>query len=238
MNDSTNQYVSGEYFDKHEDWHLEDAPGKAQDLMLGLSSALRSSQNGSFRIADIGAGAGGVLVECIKALRLGAPDRQIEGVGFEISPQAVRIAKSNFPELDIRQKLFESGDGPFDVVIFADVLEHVENPWALMRNAARAARFMVIRQPLLENLSTFRSDNYKHQREEWGHIGFFTVRSFIDMAAATGWRPLQLSLQAPWELSGSSVRPSLLHRLLTRVNRPLASFIFSGFYLNGAFERN
>ena len=59
------------------------------------------------------------------------------------------------------------------------------------------------------------------------------------MAAATGWKPLQVEVVPPWQLAiNRGQRPSLAARTLLRFNRPLASFLISGFYLNGVFERS
>ena len=55
-------YEGGEYAARHSDWHLADAPDKARDLMPGLRAVVKDLGGGRLRIADVGAGVGGVLV--------------------------------------------------------------------------------------------------------------------------------------------------------------------------------
>lgn len=231
------RYVQGDYQAKHPNWHLADSAKKAADLQAALEAMLRDSPQKKWSIVDVGAGAGGVLDETIK--RINAMDRGIEvqACGFEISPHAIALAAQRFPHLSMRQKFFEASDGPFDAVMFTDVLEHSENPWEMLRTAREAARYMLVRQPLLENFSTFRHDNYRNQREEWGHVGFFTYRFFLEMAAATGWTPLKVDLVAPWELATKDAKGGMIQRLMTKTNRAMASYFISGFYLNGVFRR-
>ena len=236
--DATSLYTEGEYLEQHPDWHLPDAPGKAMDLMTGLLAVVDSRKSNTFKIADIGAGVGGVLVEVVKQLNQIRPSLTVEGVGFEVSAFAVDAGRKLFPNLDLRRKFFEITDGTFDAVLFVDVLEHLENPWDLLRKARATSEYMIVRQPLLESFSTFRHDNYRNQRQEWGHIGYFNYNSFIDMATAAGWKPFKVELLAAWELAGHRSRHvSPLHKLLVRANRRMASYLLSGFYLNGAFQR-
>jgi|GEM_PF-6008231 len=238
MSSSTDLYISGNYGLQHQDWHLSDAPYKVEDLMPSLLIAANSVENNLFRIADIGAGVGGVLAECTQRITKAIKHLECEAVGFEISPFAVDIGRKLFPNIDLRQKTFESSDGPFDVLMFVDVLEHLENPWELLRIANKSSEYMIIRQPLLENFSTFRHNNYHNQREEWGHIAYFNYYSFMDMAYATGWKPIKVNLLANWELSGKEKkRASLFNRLIVKSNRVLASYLISGFYLNGIFKK-
>jgi Methyltransferase domain len=233
---AADHYTQGDYGKRHPDWHLADSQAKAADIDSALHSMLKDSSQSQWVIADVGAGAGGVLHETVGRMRKIRPDATVEGCGIEISAQAIELAATNFPELKMRQKFFDASDGPFDATMFIDVLEHLENPWQILRDARQVSRYLIVRQPLLENFSTFRHGNYRHQRDAWGHIGFFTYRFFLDMAHTAGWHPLHIELKAPWELHGMNRRASIMHRILTRANRVMASFILSGFYLNGVFK--
>jgi SAM-dependent methyltransferase len=240
MTKATDLYTSGDYGLKHQDWHLEDAPSKVDDIMPALLAVVESIQSDTVKIADVGAGTGGVVAEIVNQLAQIDTNLTVDATGFEISPVAIQTGREIFPDLDLREKFFEPSDGPFDVVLFVDVLEHLENPWEMLRIAHDASEYMIVRQPLLDNFSTFRHDNYCDQREHWGHINYFNYRSFIDMAKATGWKPLKVDLLASWELTenknkGQQVSP--LHSLVTGAARLMASYFISGFYLNAAFQR-
>jgi SAM-dependent methyltransferase len=228
-------YTEGKYAEQFPDWHLEGSAHKVEDLLPSVLALIDKRQLAEIRIADIGAGVGGVLSHLEKRLHDVRPGVTVRVVGYEISPYAVEAAKVNFPQLEMRQRSVSADDGPYDLALFADVLEHLENPWELLRDIRKAASHIAVRQPLIESFSTFRNRNYRHQRLHWGHISYFNYYSFLDLAEATGWKPLDIKLTAPWELAGNKPR-SWLHNLLTRMNRPMASHFMSGFYLCGTFE--
>jgi len=235
---SNSRYTEGAYARENPDWHLPDAPFKAADLYDAFRAIhQRNGQAQELSIADIGAGAAGVLAELVAWHGKQYPSLRVHPTGFEIAADAVAIAAQHFPHIMMRNKFVGPTDGPFDVTMFVDVLEHVENPWELLRIAHRISRFLVVRQPLLESFSTFRHANYAGQRKQWGHIGFFNYHSFVDMAAACGWKPLALKLDSPWEMaSDRKHRTSVLKKWFVKWNRQMASQFIAGFYLNGVFE--
>jgi SAM-dependent methyltransferase len=229
-------YTGASYQEKNPDWHLADAGNKAIDILFAFAPIVAACPKG-VRVADLGAGVGGVLNELLKLWPARFPGVPISATGFEIAPTAVEAGRRLHPGLDLREKLPTSEDGFFDVIMYIDVLEHLENPWEVLRNARQTASHLVVRQPLLENYSTFRTNNYEHQWSSYGHIGFFNYRSFLNMMRLTGWRPKEIRLLAPWELVGAPSRPGLLRRLAIKVHRVTTSYLISGFYLNGLFER-
>jgi SAM-dependent methyltransferase len=238
MTQAVDLYLSGDYGTSHETWHLQDAVHKVQDILPAMLAVIHTLPDSKLRVADVGAGAGGVSAELTQQVSKMSPKINLCLTGFEISSYAIEMGRKRFPELDLRQKFFDSADGPFDVVLFIDVLEHLENPWQMLRTARETSEFMVVRQPLLNSFSTFRHDNYKNQRETWGHIAYFDYQLFLDMARATGWEPFKVDLVAPWELNGNHQHfGSPINSVLTKWNRILASYLLSGFYLNGAFRR-
>jgi hypothetical protein len=228
-------YTRGDYATRYPDYHLSESANKAADLRPALKVLLGVFKGRNLRIADVGAGPGGVLDEVVKVIAGLNPQITVEPVGYEISPEAVAIGAAKFPNIPLRQKFFEVSDGPVDLVTFVDVLEHVENPWELLRTARASSRYMIVRQPMLESFSTYRHSDYAGQRKTWGHISFFTHRFFLDMADATGWEPVKVDLVASWEMAGNPPG-GVIHRLITRASRPMAAFFLSGFYLNGLFR--
>ena len=115
------------------------------------------------------------------------------------------------------------------------MLEHLENPWEMLRLARKVSRFLIVRQPLLDNFGLFRHDKYFAQRQGLGHIAFFNYRSFLDMSDATGWTPSTVSLAAPWEMGvpGGVFLPA--KKLLRKAAPMAASFLLEGFYAIGLF---
>jgi hypothetical protein len=232
------QYTGGTYWDEHPNWHLEDSPGKTEDILPGLIAIVDQLVVKELKLADVGAGVGGVLVEVVKRLREARPQVQVDPTAIEVSPRAVEEARRRYPELKVQCKPLEASDGPFTVTMLIDVLEHLENPRAMLQAACGASQYLVVRQPLEENFATFRRNAYKAQRDKWSHIGYFNYHSFIDLALSTGWRPLHIELVAPWELKTNRDQSApISKRLFVRANRLLASYIYGGFYLNGSFVR-
>jgi len=112
------------------------------------------------------------------------------------------------PELEACcNEFFTRDSGNFDAALLIDVLEHLENPWDMLRVAAHNSKYLVVRQPLIANYSNFRHRNYSTQREHWGHIAYFNFPSFMDMADACGWKPIYSSLLPPWELKAEKWIP-------------------------------
>lgn len=239
MEESIKIYTNEKYATLHKDWHIADTDAKVMDMSVFNPSILGAVNKSEINIADVGCGVGGVLHGIIKDLNR-QTNVKINGTAFEISEYAVSNGKVMFPELTwINRQLLET-DGPYDVIMFIDVFEHLENPWEMLRLASKVSKYMLIRQPLLDNYSNFRTDNYKHQREHWGHIAFFNFRSFIDMAKSTGWSPFDTKLLAPWELNTieKDMKVPIWKKLLLQKYRVPLSYLISGFYLNGLFKSN
>ena len=87
----------------------------------------------SGRLLDVGCGPGLLLDE--------AAHRGYEVVGVELSRDAARHARATFG-LDVREEALEDFDDPggFDVVVLADVIEHVEDPVGAIARCAKLLR--------------------------------------------------------------------------------------------------
>lgn len=231
---SERRYTAGDYWAGHADWLERKQDTKSLDLIEHVLAIAHDRGVAKLSVADIGGGTG--LVS--DGLRRLGPDHgiEIEATCYEIAPNAVEQGEAHFPGVRFVNRAFRPDDGPHDIALFADVLEHVENPWAMLRDARAAAGYLLVRQPLLTCLSNYRHDVYKRIRDAEGHITLFDARQFEDMCRATGWSPLSTRLAHLYELPGSERRLGLARRLVYRLNRTLASFIFPGFYLVGAYK--
>lgn len=82
------------------------------------------------RILDFGCDAGNISA----ALKAQSDDRYV--VGIEISTAPAKVAASRLDKVysfNVEQEGFAFDEDPFDVVIFADVLEHLYNPALVLR---------------------------------------------------------------------------------------------------------
>jgi SAM-dependent methyltransferase len=134
--------------ERHARWRELGAVGKAdhvQELLHRLGIAPR-------RLAEIGCGDGALLAE------LSRRGIATSLTGFDISEQAVRAARAREIRKVEAVELFDGArlpvaDGAFDAAVLSHVLEHVADPAALLREAARAAHAVVAEVPLEESLS-------------------------------------------------------------------------------------
>src|SRR5205823_11304033 len=77
-------YESGAYAEKNTDWHEEDAPYKAHQLLkLFARNRIRFT-----RCVDVGCGTGGVL-------RILAREVAAEYIGFDVAPLAIERARQH-----------------------------------------------------------------------------------------------------------------------------------------------
>jgi SAM-dependent methyltransferase len=143
-------------------WRALGAVGKAEHVIsLCVRAGIRPAST-----LDIGCGDGALLCEL---RRRGFGGRL---AGAEISSAAVAIA-SRRAEIDAVERYdgvrLPAPDGAYDLGILSHVLEHVADPAALLREAGRTSRALVMEVPLEANLSARRAAK-RSQSEQIGHI--------------------------------------------------------------------
>ena len=152
------------------------------------------------RVLDVGCGSGGVG----RTLRAAGAGR-LEGV--EVNAQAAEQAREVFDAVHVGtvEDVLATGDleGPFDTFVLYDVLEHLVDPWEVLRSlhqvAAPGARVHVSvpnarHFSLLVDLVLRGTFGYT----EWGHrdathLRWFTRRDIEAALASTGWRVQEAS---------------------------------------------
>ncbi len=154
---------------------------------------LRLVPLGVKRVLDVGCSVGTLG----QALR----ERGVEVTGIEIDPRMAAEARKHLNEVHIAsvedEALFERlGDRSFDCIIFADLLEHLVDPWtALKRFVERLAPdgVVVASLPNVRHYTTIRTllfqgywpyrDRGIHDRT---HLRFFTLRNIRELFASSG----------------------------------------------------
>jgi SAM-dependent methyltransferase len=131
-------------------------------------------------IVEIGCGDGSLLVEL--ATMAEAVD------GFELSANAAGYARQR--GVARRVEAFDgehvpAADGEYDVAVLSHVLEHVPDPSALLREAARVARSVVLEVPLESNLSARRGSK-REGSAEIGHLQALDRDAVRSIVAAAG----------------------------------------------------
>jgi SAM-dependent methyltransferase len=119
------------YRDMSDDAYLGEEAGRRATARHLLD--LIAAQVGSGRLLDVGCGHGLLLDE--------ARTRGYETVGLELSRSAARHAREELG-LDVREAPLEdfADDDGFDVVVLADVLEHLDDPVAAVDRCAGLLR--------------------------------------------------------------------------------------------------
>jgi 2-polyprenyl-3-methyl-5-hydroxy-6-metoxy-1,4-benzoquinol methylase len=183
-----------------------------EDVLRGLGPI-------SGRLLDVGSGGGSWAPRLREA---GAS----ELVALDPSAAAIELARTRY-DLAVVGTVEETdlealGGGPFEVIVAADVLEHLVDPWSALkklrswaaRDAALAVSVPNLRfYRLVGNLVTRGDFEYEpFGVRDWTHLRWFTRRSLARTLSATGWEPRD------WVTSAS-----LKGRLLAKLSEQIAN---------------
>jgi SAM-dependent methyltransferase len=129
-------------------------------------------------LIEIGCGDGAVLAHIRKA----RPDLRL--VGYDIAESAAKLARGRgLDGIEVFDGVrIPRDDRTFDVAVLSHVLEHVPDPVATLKEAARVATIVVGEVPLEDTLLSFRT-SYLPIAQELGHLQKFsleTARWLID----------------------------------------------------------
>jgi methionine biosynthesis protein MetW len=155
----------------------------------GLSPALRIVRDlvplGS-RVLDVGC-ASGYFGEVL------ARDRRCDVLGLDYSADALELARKRGIEAHVIDLDHEPLDASgFDVVVFADVLEHLRDPGSVLQSARGAGR-AIVSLPNIGNWTARRQIVAgRFPVEDYGlfdrtHLRFFTRNSAEELLTANGW---------------------------------------------------
>jgi 2-polyprenyl-3-methyl-5-hydroxy-6-metoxy-1,4-benzoquinol methylase len=164
----------------------KDAPDASHRVVVGMTAGRPHG-----RVLDLGCGSGLVAAE----LR-----RQGHAVvGIEASPEpetAERLDKLVVADLDAGLPAEAAAEGPFEIVVAADVLEHLRAPDQLLRQLHAVCTPDAVLVASVPNISHWyprlriglgRFD-YDHRGIlDATHMRFFTWRSFAGLAYRAGW---------------------------------------------------
>lgn len=221
-------YLDGKYKESNPTWHEEDAPWKADQIHAVLADngvRLRT-------VAEVGCGTGEILV------RLADRNPDATFTGYDISPQVLQMAAKNAqPRISfhLRDALLET-DADFDVVIVADVVEHVEDYLGFVRKVKELGRYKVFHIPLdLSVQSLVRMWPILRLREDVGHIHYFTRDTALATLRDCGYKIIDSRytasrLELPNQAMSSKVIAPV-RRLLHRLRPDLAVRVLGGYSL-------
>lgn len=221
-------YESGAYAQKNPSWHEEDAPWKARHI----EDIIRTNHIASRSICEVGCGTGEILLNLSRQF----PESQL--CGYEISRHAFERAqaKTTGRVRFVFGDILEANVSGFDVVILADVIEHVENYIAFLKQLKNVAEFKILHVPLdLSVQSLFRSRPIMNLRASVGHIHYFYKETILSTLRDCGYEVLDHRYTASrLELPRQALSSRLMRvprRIAYSIDRDLAVRVFGGYSL-------
>ena len=176
------------------------------------------------RILDLGCAAGHLAAELRKH------GHTVVGVDVE-EAEGVRERVDEFVRRDLDDGLGDAVRGPFDVVLAADVLEHVREPGQLLADARRVLAPEGVVVACVPNFGHWyprmrvASGTFAYERRgilDAGHVRFFTRRSFNRLVRKADFDVVRRrALGVPFEVLGRGGRaePRRLTRVVGAVDR-------------------
>ena len=221
-------YVNGEHLEKNPDWHVYASSWKAQHVL----QMLRRHQIAPQTIGEVGCGAGEVL----RQMQFNMDPRCVFS-GYDISPQAIELARSRENQR-LHCKLADilhERDAFFDLLLILDVVEHVEDYFAFLRDLRKLARDKIFNFPLdLSVQSLVRGDGLMMRRRTYGHLHYFTKDLALQSLESEGyevvdWFYAPFGIDFPVGATGKVVRwPRML---ISAISKDLAARLLGGFSL-------
>src|SRR3954453_9156337 len=188
IEDDQSIYSNAEYLANNPTWHSEDSPWKAQNIYdILLHNNLKPS-----RVAEIGCGAGEILVQ----LKARLPESSF--VGYEMSGQAFELAQSresegvHFINADMLDKNVH-----YDTLLCIDVFEHVDNYIGFIKSLRGLAEYTIFHIPLDLSVQTVaRSEPLLDARRRVGHLHYFTKETALETIRYCGYELIDTKLTA------------------------------------------
>lgn len=189
-----NIYTSGEYISRNPTLDVEDTPWKLSKI-IPLAEVFAARHNSAkVKILDVGGGAGMVL----KGLSdfLATRELEVEKYALDLSREMLEIQKRNNPDIVLlSQESIESTsfkDKEFDLVLMVDVLEHIPDLSAALKELRRIAKYVIYKVPIENNLyynilnliklGGLRRDIF----QQVGHVHFFSYGMVMQQLRSTG----------------------------------------------------
>lgn len=214
-----------ESYPETSEWRDLGAIRKAQNIIDLCSRYPRET------ILEIGAGEGAVLQQL--------SDRKFasEYHAVEVSDSGIAAIESrNIPDLANVIKI-EGGtlpfeDNRFDLAVLSHVVEHADDPRALVREAARVARHVFIEVPLEDTVMR----NSSFTLDKVGHINFYSRKSLKLFAQTCGLRIADETISAPslaiykFTRGRSGIIPFMIKKLALKLSPAISTRLFTYHY--------
>ena len=163
-------YLDGSYLELTETWHVEDSAWKAKNV----AAMLERNRLTPASVCDVGCGAGEIIRQ------LSTQFTQSRFVGYDVSPQAVDLARPREADnITFKQADILKEDVSFDLLLAADVFEHVDDYMGFLRGLKPKATFKVFHIPLDISVMSILLGSMITTRHLVGHLHYFTKETAL-----------------------------------------------------------
>ena len=207
-------YQDGTYLQNNPDWHVADSFWKAQEII----KIVHRNNLHPATIADVGCGAGEVLVQVI------GKSGDARGYGYEISKDAFALceARSDCRVSFLNCDIMTTSDR-HDMILAIDVFEHVADYLGFLSRLRLHGQTFVFHIPLdLSVQSVLRASPIAKLRDQVGHLHYFTKETAVATLRHSGYTILDMCYTEGVATSGNHL--TLKNRLM-RLPRRVAAMI-------------
>jgi len=148
-------------------------------------------------ILELGCGTGNTLIELKKCGKA----KYVAGIDILDVGQSEKLDK--FFPVDIENEEIYIPDNFFDIIICADVLEHLKNPWAVLGKLKKYLKtdgFIIASLPNIREFKTLYNivirGNFKYENAgvlDKTHLRFFCKKNIICLFSLTGYEIISIS---------------------------------------------
>lgn len=230
-----NLYTSSRYLKKNPSYHLEDSLYKHNNFIKILKK-----NNFIFKkvksIIDVGCGIG----EILKYLKKNNLFLNASFAGYDVNKYAIKFAKKNSDINFFCENYKElSKNKKSDLIICADVFEHVDNDVYFLKKLLNNGKFFLFNVPLdISLISLIKKNFFKKKYNDVGHIHFYSKYSIILKIEHCGYKIID-KIYAKNRLKhftkkGFSIKKFLIipfQYILDKINEDFACAIFGGYSL-------
>lgn len=178
-------YTDGSYLESNATWHAEDAPWKAAKV----AEMMRRNGVSYSSVAEVGCGS----VEILRTLAEINGHETSTFDGFDISPQAIEIARKSQNErlrFHLRDPFSSNREEHFDLALVMDVFEHVPDYIGFLERCRRVADYRVFHIPLDLHVSSVLRGTLMAARNSVGHIHYFSAETALATLTDVGYEIL------------------------------------------------
>jgi methyltransferase family protein len=201
-------YEDGEYAKHQKTWHVEESEWKANYIL----KLFRQNSINPKSVGEVGCGAGEILLTLHKNM----PD-DTHFVGYDIAPQLEAMWETRSRDrLRFLREDFLAGTENFDVALYIDIVEHIEDYIGFLRKIKERSEYKVIKIPLeVSAVKAMLGHKYSDSRKEYGHLHFFNKDIMLDTLHDLDYEVVDW-FYAPFgmEMAGTCEKMPMMSRLL------------------------